>query len=225
MTGIRAVIFDLDDTLFAEQAYAFSGFGAVAAAFADRLGNPADRAARMRRLFESEHRSRVFDALLREIGLADDRSLVEDMVAVYRSHRPGIVLHADADRALDRLRSGFRLGLITDGPAAQQRRKIDALRVEPRLDELIVTSELGAGCGKPHPAAFEVMAERLGIPGPTCVYVADNQAKDFVAPNQLGWTTVRILRPDGIYRDVAPAPKGAAGVDVRSLDDIESVLT
>ena len=40
MASIRAVVFDLDDTLYPEREYAFSGFAAVATAFQDRLGDP-----------------------------------------------------------------------------------------------------------------------------------------------------------------------------------------
>ena len=39
---VKVVAFDLDDTLYPEREYAFSGFAAVAEAFEQRLGEPAE---------------------------------------------------------------------------------------------------------------------------------------------------------------------------------------
>jgi putative hydrolase of the HAD superfamily len=220
----RAVIFDLDDTLYPERDYAFSGFAAVAQAFVDILGDPRTSAADMRRLFETPRRPRVFNALLAERGRVVDDHLIARMVEAFRSHDPRIALYPDADRALTRFRGRLRLGLITDGPAAQQWKKVDALQLRPRVERILLTAELGPGFGKPDSRSFEQMSGRLGLSGAACCYVADNPAKDFIAPNALGWRTVRALRPDGIYRDT-PVPQGGAPQHViSSLDDLDALL-
>jgi putative hydrolase of the HAD superfamily len=224
MPAIEAVIFDLDDTLYSERAYAFSGFAAVAAAFEDVLGDPAEAAARMKALFDTEHRPRVFNALLAERGRPEDDELVARMIQAYRRHIPRIELYPDADAALRRLRSACKLGLISDGRMVTQALKLKALGLQARLDKTIVTSELGPGYEKPHPRAFEWMAESLGVDHARCAYVADNAAKDFIAPNALGWTTVQIVRPDGIYRDASPADAGTPRYTLDKLDDLEPVL-
>jgi putative hydrolase of the HAD superfamily len=33
-------------------------------------------------------------------------------------------------------------------------------------------------------------------------YISDNPKKDFIAPNKLGWTTIRYKNPVGIYKDI-----------------------
>ena len=240
--AIAAFVFDLDDTLYLERDYAFSGFAAVADAFEETLGNPTEAAARMRTLFDTDHRARVFNALLTECGWDESskiETLVERMIEVYRAHSPSIALIPDADAALTRLRSQYKLGLITDGPPKQQWAKIDALNlracskrvdsnraatVRERFDEIIVTGELGPGQSKPSPAAFELMADRLGVSHNECVYIADNPAKDFVGPNALGWTTIQINRPGGIYLDGQPAPGGRPNHQINSLEDLHSAL-
>lgn len=225
MPLVTAVIFDLDDTLFAERDYAFSGFAAVAEAFADRLGDATASTERMRQLFDTEHRRRVFNVLVQERGLPDDHALITEMIGVYRTHRPSITLFTDADEVLTRLRTaGKKLGLISDGPAEMQAAKVAALGLNSRLDTVILTAELGEGFGKPHPLAFERMADRLGTPHTACAYVADNAAKDFVAPNQLGWTTVQIKRPGGVYRDEVPPLGGEPGAVIQSLDELDPLL-
>ena len=222
---IKAVIFDLDDTLYPERAYAFSGFAAVAAAFEDQLGDPAGAEARMGELFDSEHRSRVFDALLTERGLPEDPELIiKHMIQIYRTHRPDISLYPDADAALTHMRGRFKLGLITDGLSESQWAKIDALKLRSRFGEIVVTSELGPDCAKPHPRAFELMTDRLGIEPTGCVYVADNPAKDFIAANALGWLSIQIIRPDGIYHDERAPEGGSPHHALDSLDQLDQVF-
>lgn len=206
---VRAVVFDLDDTLYLERDFAFSGFDAVARAFAECWGDPATAAARMRWHFDHGQRGRVFDTLLAEHGVPSDRAaeLVPRMIGVYREHSPSIKLFSEADDVLTALLGRVCLGLITDGPARMQRNKIEALGLHSCVDHIILTDELGPGMGKPNPAVFERMAVELGVGPRDCVYVADNRAKDFLACNRLGWRSVLVRRPDGVYAS-AVAPEG-----------------
>ena len=224
MPVIKAVIFDLDDTLYPERAYAFSGFAAVATAFKDLLGDPTETTEQMEQLFDSKHRRRVFDELLSQRGLPGDQQLIDRMIETYRTHRPKITLYSDADRILTHLRGRYKLGLISDGPSVSQWAKIDALGLRSRLDEIIITSDLGPEYAKPNPAAFEQMAKRLDVEASTCVYVGDNPAKDFIASNILGWTTIQITRPDGIYRGVCPPEAAEAQRIIDTLDSLSEIL-
>ena len=221
---MSAMVFDLDDTLYPERAYAFSGFADVATRFKSVLGNQVKSSALMRALFDTEHRAGVFDEVLSQKGLSGDAELLAGMIDTFRTHRPMIALHADADAALARLAPAHKLGIITDGPAAQQSAKVTALRLAPRVHEIILTDELGPGFAKPHPRSFEIIARRLAVDTAECVYVADNPTKDFVEPNALGWVTVRIVRPDGIYRDAIVADDGVPQHVISSLDELDGVL-
>ena len=225
MNTITAVIFDLDDTLYSERAFALSGFRAVAEAYADLLGHPGKAAVDMSSLLDAGRRGSVFNALLAQRGLKIDHEIVTRMVQIYRTHAPSIELHPDADAALTRLGKTYRLGLITDGPVEMQSNKIDALDLAGRFERVILTAELGPDFGKPHPRAFELMAEGLDVPHHACVYIADNAAKDFIAPNKLGWRTIQILRTDGIYRTKPPAPGGKPQHVVATLDEVETAWT
>ena len=220
-----AVVFDLDDTLYAERAYAMSGFAAVAEAFADRFGTPADVAAQMIRLFDTEHRGQVFDELCRLSGVTPDPTLIQEMVDAYRSHVPRIELHPDADAAIDRLAGRSRLALISDGPLVMQEAKVVALGVRSRIELVVLTDQWGRSFWKPHPRAFEHIQNQFGVDGPSCTYIADNAKKDFIAPRALGWRTIQIKRPDGIYASHPPAPGGTPDHCVSSLDEIDDLIT
>ena len=224
MANVDAVIFDLDDTLFPEREYAFSGLAAVAEAYSYVFGDAATSFTAMRRLFDTKHRSKIFDTLLSEQGYLADSSQVRDMVETYRRHRPTIRLHADADACLSRLQGLVKLGLLTDGPSVAQRMKIDALGLWNRFDAILLTDELGAGSGKPNRRPFELIAQRLAVPAHRCVYVADNPAKDFIAPNQLGWRTVRIIRPEGVYENESPPEGGSPLSTIHALDQLDGIV-
>jgi putative hydrolase of the HAD superfamily len=221
---IRAVAFDLDDTLYPERAYVESGFAAVARAFADRLGAPFDLLDRMKALAASPDRGRVFNVVCTQARAADPDALAAEMVDTYRRHTPSITLFPDAAAALARLHGRCRLGLISDGYLASQNAKIDALGIRPSFDAVYLTDEWGRQFWKPHPRAFEAVMQRFALPGPACAYVSDNPAKDFVAPNALGWRTIRILRPGGVYADATAPPGGAPSATIPSLDVLVTVL-
>lgn len=220
LSGIRAVVFDLDDTLYAERDFAWSGFEAVAEWLKARLDCPIDPAVRMKDLFEIGDRRHVFDQLLEEMGVAS-AGLITDMVDVYRNHPPRIQLLPDAQRALDRWSGQFFLGLVSDGPWQMQQHKIDALGLDTRLDLTVLTDRWGRDFWKPHPRAFEHIQTHTGHRGRACVYIADNPAKDFVAPNLLDWRSVRISRADSIYGEIPPAAGGCSEFQVLSLDEVD----
>ena len=221
MSFTRAIVFDLDDTLYPEPVFTFSGYEAVTREFADRLGTPTGAlVSRMRGLFDTCDRGRVFDVIVAEAGAADVEALVPAMIETFRTHHSAIRLHPDADAALTRLRDRYWLGLISDGPLNMQNNKLDALNLRSRLDEIILTDEWGRQYWKPHPRAFEEMSRRLGVPPAACTYVADNPAKDFVAPNALGWQTVFVRRSDGIYADRRAPEGGEPGATVETLSGL-----
>ena len=218
--GIRAVVFDLDDTLYPEREFAFGGLEAVARWLTQRMACPFDPARRMRELFDTEHRPRVFDQLLRELGAGPTRSWIEQMVECYRNHQPRIALYPDAEEALTRWSGRFCLALISDGPLPVQRSKVQALNLESRLDRIILTDAWGLEYWKPHPRAFREIEAVWGVRGNACVYVADNPGKDFLAPRQLGWQTVQVIRPGAVHADAIPPPGGQADRVVSSLSDL-----
>ena len=226
MSTIQAVVFDLDDTLYPERAFAFSGFDAVVERFGQRLGWGPPEAARMRMLFDSEQRATAFNAMLEESAVEPEThaTLIAEMVAAYRQHSPRIALHADADRALARLHGRYRLGIVSDGILGTQQAKIDALGLAARVDHVVLTDQWGRDHWKPDPRGFAHLAAELHVPHSSCIYVADNPTKDFIAPNRLGWRTVQIRRTDGIYAGLVAPSDGRPQATIDTLDDLDACL-
>lgn len=214
----EVVVFDLDDTLYLERDFARSGFIAASRQFAGQF-NPERFSACCLQLLKAGQRGDVFDRALEIMGVTPPVGLIEGLVEAYRSHRPKITLCRDAERFLART-VVTATGLISDGPAPTQTAKVAALGLADRIDHIVLTGAFPAGYGKPHPRAFEHIEEVTGFSGSALAYIADNAAKDFIAPNRRGWQTVQILRPGRIHRGAPISSDHAAGYVVTSLDQI-----
>jgi putative hydrolase of the HAD superfamily len=217
----RLVVLDIDDTLYLERDYVRSGFTAVDAWARNELGVDG-LGERAWAAFESGVRRTIFDEALAGVGVDGAPNLVPRLVEVYRSHVPTIEMLADARDWLDGLAPHIAVAVVTDGPVASQQAKAEALVIARWADLVVFTESLGPGQGKPHPAAFEHLERELGVSGDRCAYVADNPAKDFVAPHRLGWRTVRVRRPGGLHAEV---PSGEdVDAEITSLADLDAAL-
>ncbi|MCJ1960708.1 HAD family hydrolase [Novosphingobium mangrovi (ex Hu et al. 2023)] len=217
LTG-RVLVLDLDDTLYLERDFAFSGFAALEPLVLQRTGRKGFARA-CRTLFEAGLRGTIFNEALKELGAGGEQELIGELVAAYRAHDPQIALAADAARFLARAICA-NCALISDGPAGMQRSKVRALGLDERLGRIVLTGELGPGCGKPHPLGYALVEEWSQRPPEAHVYIADNAAKDFLEPRRRGWTTIQVLRPDRVHRGAAPTLAHRAHHVVGSLDGL-----
>ena len=224
MSRLR-VIFDLDDTLYPERDFAVAGFSA-AGAWAEAALGIKGLGDDMTRLLDEGHLGRLFALAL---AARKPDHTPEDLAGLRRAYRtstPRLELYPDGRRALDHFGSRGPIGLITDGTLAMQQRKVAGLGIAARFAEIVYTDALGPDRAffKPHPRAFEHMASEIGAQGDRFVYVGDNPAKDFAAPNALGWTTIWVERPSRIHAAARSVPGGEAQHHVASLDEMIALL-
>ena len=217
MSRWRAVVFDLDDTLFAERDYVLSGFAAVACWAERRTGVPSAAALKdLVMMFRQGVRGDTFNRWLAARGL--DPALAPQMVEVYRSHRPAILPFPQVRPLLAELRGSAKLGLVSDGYAAVQRAKFDALGLEGYFDAVVFSDDMGRDCWKPSNRPFERVLELLGVPANDTVYVGDNCIKDFLGARRAGLATICCTHAGGDYCGVQPPTlEHAADKTVASL--------
>lgn len=218
------LVFDLDDTLYSESHYVLSGFRAVDAFLRQHHALPGffEKAAS---LFDKGVRGNTFNLALQALGRADTPALIQTLLEVYRSHTPTLTLFSDAQWALQHFSSQHRLALLTDGFLVSQHQKVEALGLRRFFETMVFSDEWGREFWKPHRRPFEEVMRRLQARGENCVYIADNPKKDFIAPRQLGWDTIHILRPRGEYANVETTLETSARVQIASLTELPSVLT
>jgi putative hydrolase of the HAD superfamily len=223
---MKAVLFDLDNTLYPEIDFVRSGFRAVAR-YLDSCYHLDEQ-----RVFERawailgrDGRGKVFDTLLQEFDLYSD-ARKQLLVYLYRSHRPHIRCYDDVADVFTQLRAlGMRLGIITDGMGSVQENKIQALGLCDRVDLCLCTDALGSCHWKPSVLPFQVALEFLQVPAHQAVYVGDDPSKDFVGPNSLGMLTIRICRPGAVdSKEAVCSHSHAAHHVVTDLTDIMSLV-
>ncbi len=179
---VRALLIDLDDTLYDEASYVRSGMAAVAREIAGLAGAPvADVEALMLEELARNGRGKVFDVALERLGVAPQPDLIKGLVEAYRDHRPDITLWPGVRETLGDLARDHRLAIVTDGLGLMQRRKVEALGVEALVETVVYCWELG--WPKPDPRPYLKAMEQLGgTPAETFPNLtADAEADSFVA--------------------------------------------
>lgn len=222
---IRAVFFDLDDTL-ADSAPAwraalnttFHGLiarypelreDAVRAAWHAALTPLMDRldagALRM-----AEVRARRWPDTLRLLGLADDALADELDLLLGRTQLELLRLFPDV-AVLDLLRGRCHVGIITNGAGDDhpdsQRSKVIRLGLLGRVDSFLASDD--AGSRKPDSRIFAQAMATAGVAPHEALYVGDSVGNDVVGANRAGIGSVLLWRtrdplPE-LYEDERPA--------------------
>ncbi|MFN8057676.1 MAG: HAD family hydrolase [Vicinamibacterales bacterium] len=202
MSAGLGVVFDLDDTLYPARRFGLSGYAAVARHVEARHGVPSREV--FRDLAVALRRGRftdAFQACSTRHGLPPDATTT--MLEVFRSHEPRLRLPRESAHVLLTCRRLARVGILTNGLPAIQRRKVAALGLEPLVDAVIYAHEHAAE-GKPAPAAFDAAHEALGRPA-RMLMVGDNLAFDVGGALRAGWTPVWFTRWTATPCDDAPS--------------------
>jgi putative hydrolase of the HAD superfamily len=223
---ITTVVFDLDDTLYDELDYCKSGFKAVAESLSNLVDvlSPEEIFDSLWQQFTAGNRTKTFNAALDDLGISYDDQLIQKLIKTYRSHPPKISLPADSGKVLQQLSRKYTLALLTDGFLPAQQLKIQALKIEKYFKCIIYTEQLGRQYWKPSPAGFEKLIQTLNAKPQDMVYVADDQAKDFIAPNKLDLLTIQIIRPARIHTSTSDDPNAAARYVIREISQLPSLL-
>ncbi|MBQ7723973.1 MAG: HAD-IA family hydrolase [Lachnospiraceae bacterium] len=200
----KAVIFDLDDTLISEVAYAESGYRTVASVINKKYGLDKDAVQifeELLDLFNTDHKN-VFNRFLKDNGLSDDRDSVMELVEAYREHLPEIDYFGDVRPALEGLKNKKIItGILSDGYSVTQRQKVRALGAENDFDIIILTDDLGRDAWKPSPRGFQIIEDRYKLSPDEILYVGDNPKKDFYLSRSAGIKTARVKRKKGVYNN------------------------
>jgi putative hydrolase of the HAD superfamily len=225
---LRAVLFDLDDTLHDDTRTYRRAAERVAGELALERGLDPERlveayVAQADRFWQGLSvnvfgtplvglRSRMWSEALASVGV-DDPALGERSAEAYNRHRRDLLeLWPGALDLLARLRKrGLKLAMITNGFAETHREKIALLALEDAFDEIFIADEVGML--KPDPRLFRLAAERLGVPAEVCAMVGDRFERDITGAQAVGmftvWMNVRgeslpagALAPDAVVGDV-----------------------
>ena len=201
ISGIKAISFDLDDTLWDNRPVLYAAeqtlFDWLVTHY-PRIGELHDVVSfRQMRLNLARQRSdlrhhmtrlrKVSLSLLAEAAGYDD-TLVEPAFEVFIEARHRITLYNDVIPALEMLRSaGFLLAALSNGNAS-----IHRLNLEHLFDISVNAEE--AGVPKPAPAMFEIACRQLGIGPDQLAHVGDEHETDIHGARNSGTIAVWMNR-------------------------------
>jgi putative hydrolase of the HAD superfamily len=187
----RAIVFDLDQTLYPERRFALSGFASVAREVERLFGIPArDAFSVLRRALVEGRRDRALQGLCAQFGLP--LQMVGEFRSLIRMHKPSLRLPRESAVVLRALRIGWRIGILTNGLPITQANKVTALGLADRVDAVVYAEDTGAG--KPDPAAFEAIVDQLGIRATETVFVGDDPWCDVFGARRAGMKTIQVCR-------------------------------
>lgn len=178
------LVLDLDDTLYPEYGYKLSGIRAVCDRIADLYPQYRSDGLMLEADPESSH---WLEQLCAFCDFNDDEK--QSLLWLYRLHTPNLNGSMPSEK-LKRLMQPFAARvLISDGRSITQRQKLKALGLLDAFDSILISE----ACQSEKPDGKRFTEVQQAYPGKSCIYVGDNPAKDFLAPNRLGWLTVGIL--------------------------------
>lgn len=214
-TSARAIVFDLDDTLYRIRRFTVAGYAATSAVIAERSGRSRrDVFCRLQGMYRRGGAATAYQDLCAEFGLPP--ALAGEWLARHRAHRRQLRLPRTSGRALHALRAeGWRIGILTNGLPEIQRAKVEALQLSPRVDAIVYADELAPG-GKPAPEVFAQVLLELMVTAPRAVMVGDHPENDVAGGRRVGMRTIRVKR--AAFADLGEAEEADAVVE-----DLEAV--
>jgi putative hydrolase of the HAD superfamily len=188
---IRAVLFDLDGTLYDRDAAMLAIAREQYEVFKDRLRGGEDAfVARLLELDDHGYAPRPGLYLRLALEYGEDDGLAAELERHFRA-RYGRRLDVADDtwRTLRALRSaGKALGVITNGPTIWQQGKLDTLGMGAFFDVVLISES--EGVAKPDRRIFHRAVERLGVAPGEAMYVGDHPQIDVAGARAAGLAAV-----------------------------------
>lgn len=213
----RAILFDLDDTLFDHRRASGMALGAMHAAHAPELPFEAFaiKHAEVLEVFHTRFLNGEFTldearvARMQTLFTAFDREIdsatAERAARLYREqHQANRSLVVGVIELLEALREHCRLGIVTNNSTIEQIDKLRALNIASYFDTVVISEDVGVT--KPDPKIFSIALERIGALAQEAVFIGDNWTNDIIGARNVGMAAVWLDRGGK-----TPAPERISG--------------
>ena len=220
---IRAVIFDLDNTLTDFVTMKDRAIEAAVGAMYD-MGlplSPEESFGRIYAIYDQEgiEYQSVFDHLLRDVYGHVPASILAAGIIAYRKARDStLVLYPHVKLMLmELLRRGIRLAVLSDAPRLQAWQRIHHLSLQHVFEHVITFDDTGER--KPAAAPFRRAMELLGLPAEQLLMVGDWPERDMRGAGALGIRTVYAR-----YGDTKDTVRSGADYEIDDAIELLDVL-
>jgi phosphoglycolate phosphatase/putative hydrolase of the HAD superfamily len=199
---LRAFIFDIDSTLYTNQAYAFEQVDCQVRQFAKERGITADQARKMvadyRKKFAAEHNgSKVsLGNTLLAFGVPIEQSVEWRRELL----EPADFLDRDDKliETLHKLSSKYQLICVTNNPVLPARKTLDAIGVSDFFPQIVGLDT----CFKSKPALepFQTAVNILGVQASECLALGDRYDMDIALPLEMGMGGILVSGVEEVYQ-------------------------
>jgi putative hydrolase of the HAD superfamily len=220
---IRAVVFDLDNTLVDFMKMKEASIDAALDAMIDAgLNMKKDKArAGIFGIYDQEgiEYQQVFDKFLeRQLGHIDYKILAAGITGYRRVRESVLVSYPHVTVTLvELLKRGLKLAVVSDAPRLQAWTRLCVLGIHNYFD-VVVTHE-DTEKRKPSPEPFQKVLDLLGIRAEEAIMVGDWAERDIVGAKELGMTTVFAR-----YGDTFGTGRSGADHDIWDVRELVAIV-
>jgi len=191
---MKAVFFDLDNTLYDSREYCFGAFKEISDYLSEKYNIPSSEIYKnLTNLWQKKTSiyPYLFDDLLKILDIKNGK-LTMNIVKIFNGYKGKLKPYSEVISTLKKLKKGgYKLGIITDGNVERQKRKIKLLGIKNFFETIIYTKEIEP---KPSESPFLVALGKIKIKPRNAFYVADNPLVDFEGAKKIGMITLRIKK-------------------------------
>lgn len=221
---IKAVIFDLDNTLVDFMKIKHRAVEAAADAMIDSglQGTREEAIARIFKMYDKEgiEDQRVFDKILiNEYGQIDYRILAAGILGYRKAKEGAMFLYPHVRHTMTKLvRMGLKLAIVTDAPRLSAWMRLVAFGLDPFFDAVVSFDD--TNLRKPDPAPFRLAFEKLQIEPQEGIMIGDWVERDIVGGKALGMTTVFAR-----YGDNFNTKEPGADYEINDISQLVEIVT
>lgn len=190
---MKAIIFDLDNTLYNVEQYYLGAFKEIAEYLSKKYNfSKQEIYKRLVNLWRGKTSmySHLFDDLLDFFELGNE---LGNVIKIFNNYDGELKPYPDVIQTLkESKKRNYKLGILTDGNVERQKRKIKSLGIIQFFDIIIFTKEINNP--KPSEIPFQEAINKLKITPQKSFYVGDNPLIDFEGAKKVGMKTVRVLK-------------------------------
>ena len=217
LNGIKGILFDLDNTLIDRQQAALHCMQAIVDHYLPQLKDqPMERENAIQCLmnwdeYGTVNKTHVFGSFCQKFDLPEETA---EELKIFWSEKFGnyTVPFKTSREVVEKLRTKYKVGIVTNGLASMQRRKLEICDFDELFDTILVSGEFGKH--KPDVSIFLEGACKLGLRPEEIAFVGDTFATDIIGAYRAG------MQPIWIFSDRSRQ----AQADITRIYNIEELL-
>jgi HAD superfamily hydrolase (TIGR01662 family) len=228
---VRAVLFDMDDTLFDHRHSSRRGLMAMQQrypCFQQATIDELEQAYML--LLEEVHlqvllgemnldqaRTVRMERLFAQFDEKSSRATVEEATRMFReTYQASRQIVPGTIALLEALRPHVKIGIVTNNILVEQQEKLRYLGLEAHVDALVVSEEVGIV--KPEAGIFRVALERLQCSAEETVMIGDAWQNDIIGARAAG------IRAIWLNRYGVPCPDPSLASEISAFEPLEAVF-